>query len=338
VAGEGYKFAVTLLLFALVFKTYATRRLAALPDLRCNDCRLLDGAAQAAIVKQGEDMASGEALTSSGYIVHHLTNLTVGHGFWTFHLDSLLVSGLLGLFAFVGMAKLAKKATSGVPGGLQTFVEMLVSFIDQQVKDTYHGKSPLVTPMAITIFVWVLLMNTMDLIPVDFIPLVLGWGGVHYFKSVPTTDPNLTFGMSLTVFAIMLIMGVKVKGVGGFLHEVFTVPFGAKMAPVNLLFRIIEDIAKPISLSLRLFGNMYAGEMVFILIALLGLWQLPLALPWALVPYPDHHPAGLRVHDADHRVSVDGQRVARLVGESPAFEFDSRCPCLTHLACLTRRN
>jgi F-type H+-transporting ATPase subunit a len=227
-------------------------------------------------------MASGEALTSSGYIVHHLTNLTVGHGFWTFHLDSLIVSGVLGLVAFVGMARLARKATAGVPGALQTFVEMLVSFIDQQVKDTYHGKSPLVTPMAITIFVWVLLMNTMDLIPVDFIPLVLGWGGVHYFKSVPTTDPNLTFGMSLTVFAIMLIMGIKVKGVGGFLHEVFTVPFGAKMAPVNLLFRIIEDIAKPISLSLRLFGNMYAGEMVFILIALLGLWQLPLALPWAL--------------------------------------------------------
>jgi F-type H+-transporting ATPase subunit a len=227
-------------------------------------------------------MASGEALTTSGYIVHHLTNLTVGHGFWALHVDSLIVSGVLGLFAFVGMARLARKATPGVPGKMQAFVEMLVSFIDQQVKDTYHGKSPLVTPMAITIFVWVLLMNTMDLIPVDFVPMLLGVAGVPYFKVVPTTDPNLTFGMSLTVFAIMLIMGVKVKGVGGFLHEVFTVPFGAKMAPVNLLFRVIEDIAKPISLSLRLFGNMYAGEMVFILIALLGLWQLPLALPWAL--------------------------------------------------------
>ncbi len=227
-------------------------------------------------------MASGEALTTSGYIVHHLTNLTVGHGFWALHVDSLIVSGVLGLFAFVGMARLARKATPGVPGKMQAFVEMLVSFIDQQVKDTYHGKSPLVTPMAITIFVWVLLMNTMDLIPVDFVPMLLGVAGVPYFKVVPTTDPNLTFGMSLTVFTIMLVMGVKVKGLGGFLHEVFTVPFGAKMAPVNLLFRVIEDIAKPISLSLRLFGNMYAGEMVFILIALLGLWQLPLALPWAL--------------------------------------------------------
>ena len=227
-------------------------------------------------------MAAGEALTSSEYIVHHLTNLTVGHGFWTVHLDSLIVSGILGLFAFLGMAKLARKAAVVNPGKLQTFIEMLVSFIDQQVKDTFHGKSKLVTPMAITIFVWVFLMNAMDLLPVDFVPLILGLGGVHYFKSVPTTDPNLTFGMSLSVFATMIVMNFKVKGVGGFLHEVFTVPFGAKLAPLNLLFRLIEDIAKPISLALRLFGNMYAGEMVFILIALLGLWQLPLALPWAL--------------------------------------------------------
>ncbi len=227
-------------------------------------------------------MASGEALTTSGYIVHHLTNLTVGQGFWTFHLDTLIVSGVLGLLAFVGMAKLAGNATSGVPGKMQAMVEMVLCFVDQQVKDTYHGKSALVTPMAITIFVWIFLMNAMDLIPVDFLPMLLGVAGVHYFKAVPTTDPNLTFAAALTVFAVMLVMNVKVKGVGGFLHEVFTVPFGAKLAPLNLLFRIIEDIAKPISLSLRLFGNMYAGEMVFILIALMGLWQLPLALPWAL--------------------------------------------------------
>jgi hypothetical protein len=171
VAGEGYKFAVTLLLFTVVFKSYA--QLAALPLFLAyagNGCRLLDGAAQAAIVEQGEYMASGEALTTSGYIVHHLTNLTVGHGFWTFHLDSLIVSGLLGLFAFIGMARLASKAAVKEPGKMQTFVEMLVSFIDQQVKDTYHGKSALITPMAVTIFVWVFLMNAMDLIPVDFIP------------------------------------------------------------------------------------------------------------------------------------------------------------------------
>lgn len=125
-------------------------------------------------------MASGEPLTSSAYIVHHLTNLTVGQGFWALHLDSLIVSGLLGLIAFLGMAKLARGATPGVPGKMQAFVEMLVSFIDQQVKDTYHGKSPLVTPMAITIFVWVLLMNTMDLIPVDFVPMLLGMAGQRF--------------------------------------------------------------------------------------------------------------------------------------------------------------
>ncbi|EXI91210.1 MAG: F-ATPase subunit 6 [Candidatus Accumulibacter regalis] len=227
-------------------------------------------------------MASGEALTTSGYIVHHLTNNTVGEGFWTLHLDTLFVSGIIGLVAFLGMAKVARMATSGVPGPLQSFIELLLSFVDQQVKDTYHGRSPLVTPLAVTIFVWVFLMNAMDLIPVDFLPLILGVFGIHYFKAVPTTDPNLTFAMSLTVFTIMIVMGIKVKGASGFLHEVFCVPFGAKLAPINLLFRIIEDIAKPISLSLRLFGNMYAGEMVFILIALLGVWQLPLALPWAL--------------------------------------------------------
>jgi len=227
-------------------------------------------------------MSSGEALTTSGYIVHHLTNLKVGEGFWTLHLDTLLVSGIIGLVAFLGMAKVAKMASSGVPGPLQSFIEILLTFVDQQVKDTYHGRSPLVTPLAITIFVWVFLMNAMDLIPVDFLPTIFGWFGVNYLKVVPTTDPNLTFAMSLSVFTIMIVMGVKVKGASGFLHEVFCVPFGAKLAPVNLLFRIIEDIAKPISLSLRLFGNMYAGEMVFILIALLGVWQLPLALPWAL--------------------------------------------------------
>lgn len=237
--------------------------------------------------------AEGGALTTTGYIQHHLTNLTVCsdaakdaaghcHGFWSFHLDTLLISGLLGLLVFGLMAKVAAKATSGKPGGLQNFIEMVVGLVDQQVRDTFHGRSALVTPLAITIFVWVFVMNAMDLIPVDFLPLVAGAAGVHYLKAVPTTDPNLTFGMSITVFFIMLWMNFQVKGFGGFAHEVFSAPFGPKLAPVNFIFRVVEDIAKPISLALRLFGNMYAGEMVFILIALLGLWQLPLALPWAL--------------------------------------------------------
>ncbi|KAF4516676.1 hypothetical protein B566_EDAN003424 [Ephemera danica] len=238
-------------------------------------------------------MSAEGGLTTTDYIQHHLTNLAVcsdaakdvaGHcqGFWTFHLDTLVVSGLLGLIVFGLMAKVASKASSGVPGSFQTFIELVVGMVDQQVKDTFHGKSALVTPLAITIFVWVFVMNAMDLIPVDFLPVAAQAVGIHYLKAVPTTDPNLTFAMSLTVFLITIFMGLKVKGFGHFMHEVFAVPFGMKLAPVNLLFRIVEEIARPISLSLRLFGNMYAGEMVFILIALLGIWQLPLALPWAL--------------------------------------------------------
>jgi len=226
-------------------------------------------------------MASGEQTTSE-YIVHHLTNLRFGDGFWSLHLDTLIISGLLGLAFFLGAASVAKRATSGVPSGWQNFFEMVVTLIDSQVRDTFHAKSELVTPLAITIFCWVFLMNAMDLIPVDFLPQVVHHAGVGHFKFVPTTDPNLTFGMSISVFFMMMWYNFKFKGVGGFLHEVFTVPFGPWLAPVNLLFRVIEDIAKPISLALRLFGNMYAGEMVFILIALLGIWQLPLALPWAL--------------------------------------------------------
>jgi F-type H+-transporting ATPase subunit a len=222
------------------------------------------------------------APTVSEYIQHHLTNLTYGQGFWTFHLDTLIVSGVLGFLVFGAMAMAARKATSGVPGKFQNFVEMVVSMVDAQVRDTFHGKSELVTPLAITIFVWVFVMNAKDLIPVDFIPQIMHAVGVEHWKAVPTTDPNLTFAMSLTVFFLMLFYNVKFKGLGGWLHEVLTVPFGKWLAPANLFFRIIEDVAKPISLALRLFGNMYAGEMVFILIALLGVWQLPLALPWAL--------------------------------------------------------
>ncbi len=234
-------------------------------------------------------MAEAGAQTSSEYIAHHLTNLDAGEGFWTFHLDTLIVSGVLGLLIFGSMMLLARKATSGVPTGLQNFFEMVVSMVDTQVKDTFHAKSTLVTPLAITIFIWVFLMNAMDLIPVDFLPMAAHAAGVPYLKVVPTTDPNLTFAMSLTVFGIMIALNFKYKGVRGFLHEALTVPFGKYLFPVNLLFRIIEDIAKPISLALRLFGNMYAGEMVFILLAVwagAGFWWAPfaatLSLGWAL--------------------------------------------------------
>ena len=234
-------------------------------------------------------MATDSALNSTEYIGHHLANWQVGEGFWTFHVDSLLVSGLIGLVVFLAMARAARKATAGVPGGFQNFVEMVVSMVNNQVKDTFHAKSDLVTPLAITIFIWVFMMNAMDLIPVDFVPMAAQAAGATYFKAVPTTDPNLTFAMSITVFFLMLGYNFKFKGVRGLLREALTVPFGKWLFPVNLLFRIIEDIAKPISLSLRLFGNMYAGEMVFILLAVWAgagwLW-IPfssfLSLGWAL--------------------------------------------------------
>ena len=215
-------------------------------------------------------MASSAAPTSSEYISHHLTNWHVGQGFWTVHLDTILVSWVVGIVTFGLFALAARRATSGVPGRFQSFVEMIVDFVDSQVKDSYHGKRGFVTPLALTIFLWVWIMNAMDFLPVDLLPRITEAMGLKYFKSVPTTDPNQTFAMAITVFLIMIFMNLKKKGLGGFGHEVFTAPFGKWLFPVNVIFRIIEDLAKPVSLALRLFGNMYAGEMVFILLAVMA--------------------------------------------------------------------
>ncbi len=228
-------------------------------------------------------MSESAGLTSSEYIHHHLTNLVSGHGFWSFDVDTVITSALLGILVFGFMAKVAAKATSGVPGRVQAAVEILLEMVQTQVRDTFHGESGIVGPLALTIFVWVFALNTMDLLPVDLVPLIMGSAGVEHWKVVPTTDPNQTFAMSLTVFFLIIFYNIKVKKASGFAHEVFTVPFGAKMAPFNFLFRLIEDLAKPVSLALRLFGNMYAGEMVFILIALLPPYlQWVLGAPWAI--------------------------------------------------------
>jgi F-type H+-transporting ATPase subunit a len=219
-------------------------------------------------------MAAAAGPTANEYISHHLVNLHTGQGFWTWHWDTLIMSGLTGIIVFGLMWWVAKNATAGVPGKLQAFVELTVGMVDQQVRDTFHGKSSLVTPLAITVFVWIFCMNAIDLIPVDFIPGIMHMLGVEHFKSVPTTDPNATFAMSLTVFALIIIFNLKFKGLGGLLHEMFTAPFGPWLAPVNFVLRVIEEIAKPISLALRLFGNMFAGEVLFILMVLLaGLWS-----------------------------------------------------------------
>ncbi|MCK7575508.1 MAG: F0F1 ATP synthase subunit A [Chromatiales bacterium] len=240
-------------------------------------------------------MASSETLTSQGYIQHHLTNLTLGMhpehglsfahnsaeaaemGFWAINVDTLFFSILLGsvfLWFFKGVAE---RVTAGVPNGAQNFVEWIVDFVEENVRGSFSHKNAMVAPLALTIFAWVFLMNLMDLVPVDLIPhlfaqlmATLGADPHHvYLKVVPTTDPNATFGMALTVFLLVLYYSIKMKGVGGFVGELTLQPFGKWGMPANLILEGISLISKPISLALRLFGNMYAGEMIFILIALL---------------------------------------------------------------------
>jgi len=260
-------------------------------------------------------MAS-EGLTSTAYIKHHLTNLTFGQhadgswglahnaeeikemGFWCLQLDSLGWSTFLALFFFYFFRKAATQATIGVPGGLQNFVEWIVEFVDDSVRGSFSAKNDLVAPMALTIFCWVFLMNLMDLVPVDWLPMIAQQIGHHvfgmdphhvYFKVVATTDPNITFGMAFAVFFLMIYYSIKIKGLGGFLGELAFQPFGKWGMPVNLVLEGVSLIAKPISLSLRLFGNMYAGETIFILIAMMygagwgmGIFGGILQLGWAI--------------------------------------------------------
>ncbi|HIG07746.1 MAG: F0F1 ATP synthase subunit A [Methylococcales bacterium] len=230
-------------------------------------------------------MAS-EAHASEGatsYIVHHLTPLTVGEGFWTLHLDTLFFSALLGGLFIWFFKVAAERATVGVPGLMQNFAEMLVEFVDQQVKDSFHGQSKLIAPLALTVFCWVFLMNFMDLFPVDLMPGVGSVMGVEYLRVVPSTDLNATFAMSISIFILIIFYSIKIKGGWGFAKELMFQPFGPWLLPFNLLLKLVEEIAKPISLALRLFGNLYAGELIFILIALLPWYVQPfLSFPWAV--------------------------------------------------------
>lgn len=262
--------------------------------------------------------AEGHAMTSGQYINHHLTNLTYGRnpdtgqwqlahdaaeagrmGFNAINLDTMGWSLLLGLLFLFVFRRAATRAHAGVPGKFQTAIEMVVEFVDTQVRDIYHGKSKLIAPLALTIFVWIFLMNLMDLVPVDFIPHawtlfatnVLGWDAHQaYMRVVPSTDPNITLGMSLSVFLLIIYFSLKEKGVGGFLGELALNPFNPKnpvlkvlFIPINLILEGVTFLARPVSLALRLFGNMYAGEMIFILIALLPFFIQPvLSLPWAI--------------------------------------------------------
>ncbi|TRW94419.1 F0F1 ATP synthase subunit A [Candidatus Methylobacter oryzae] len=220
---------------------------------------------------------------ATGYIIHHLTSLTVGEGFWSLNLDTLFFSVVLGALFIWFFKMAADRATAGVPGLVQNFVEMLIEFVDTQVKDSFHGKNKLISPLALTIFCWVFLWNFMDLFPVDILPLIGSLMGIEYLRVVPSTDLNATFAMSISVFCLIIFYSIKVKGPWGFAKELMFQPFGPWLLPFNLLLKLVEEIAKPISLALRLFGNLYAGELIFILIALLPCYLQPvLSFPWAI--------------------------------------------------------
>jgi len=253
----------------------------------------------------------------SYYISHHLTNLTYGKlpagyvrtdkygqeqvletsqwtiaktsqeasdmGFMALHLDTMFWSIFLGALFCWSFGRVAKKITTGVPTGFQNFVEMIVDFIDDNVKSIFHHKNALIAPLALTIFVWVFLQNLMDLVPVDWIPELAMFMGIPYMKVVPSTDVNATAGMAIGVFILILYYSIKQKGVGGFAAELAFQPLPKWALPFNLFLELVGLIAKPISLSLRLFGNMYAGEMVFIIIGLLPFYlQWLLSVPWAI--------------------------------------------------------
>ncbi len=251
-------------------------------------------------------MAADATHTPGSYIQHHLTHLQVcrdEHGwvwnhchgnFWAVNVDSMFFSVVLGLFLCWLFRRVAVGASAGKPGKLQAAIELIVDFVDGSVRDTFHGQSKLIAPLALTIVTWVFMMNLMDLIPVDFLPFAAETTGVaSYLRVVPSADVNVTFGMSLSVFALVIFYSIRIKGAGGFLAELTMQPLNPRTLglPVliwplviafNFLLESVALLAKPLSLALRLFGNMYAGELMFILIALLGWWQGVLHFPWAV--------------------------------------------------------
>jgi F-type H+-transporting ATPase subunit a len=253
-----------------------------------------------------EEHTGGHSYANAGeYIQHHLTNLQVCRAdgqwvwnecdgnFWTINVDSMFFSIVLGLLFVYLFRKVAKNATTGRPGKMQAAIELVIGFIDTSVRDAFHGHNKVIAPLALTIFVWVFFMNLMDLIPVDWLPLAASWAQVPYLKVVPTTDVNVTFAMSLSVFVLTVYYSIKIKGGIGFVKELTFHPLAPPTkgiaivaAPFVIAFNFILEgvalLAKPISLSLRLYGNMYAGELIFILIALLGLYQIPFHFGWAV--------------------------------------------------------
>ena len=244
--------------------------------------------------------------SSSEYISHHLQNLQVcknetgewvwnqcAGNFWTINVDSMFWSVFLGLVFVLLFWSVARKASTDKPSKFQAAIEAIVEFVDSSVKETFHGKSNLIAPLGLTIFVWVFFMNLMDLIPVDWIPMAAAAAGIPYMKVVPTTDVNITFGLSISVFVLIIVYTTKFKGPFGLIKDLTLHPieppmkgWGLLASPFIIAFNLILEtvalLAKPVSLSLRLFGNLFAGELIFILIALIGWFQLPLHFAWAV--------------------------------------------------------
>src|SRR3990167_8658437 len=228
--------------------------------------------------------------TTSEYIQHHLEHLTLNlrtftfddhGGFLSLNIDTLAVSIFLGMLVFGTLFCVARRMTL-VPTGLQNITEIVLDFVGNAVHEIFHHKSTFLPALALTIFLWVFMMNAMDLLPVDFLPMIFGLFGVDHFKSVPTADPNTTFALSISVFALIVFFNIKVKK-RHLLKEMLTFPFGVWLFPVNILFRLIEECVKPLSLALRLFGNMFAGELIFILVAIMPWWlQWPPGAIWAV--------------------------------------------------------
>ena len=230
-------------------------------------------------------------LTPTEYIQHHISHWKLNlhdftftdGGFWTLNLDTLIISVILGGLFVLAFSIVARRATAGVPGKWQNAIEIAVEAVDGIVKDSFYRGRNFVAPLALTIFFWIFLMNLMDLIPVDFIPRLLHVGGIEYFKAVPTADPMLTFALSICVFILVIFYNFKIKGAIKLSKEVLSRPFGWYLIPINIIFRLIDETVKPVSLALRLFGNLFAGELIFILIALLPWWsQFTLGMVWTL--------------------------------------------------------
>ncbi len=232
----------------------------------------------------------------SEYINGHLGRYTLGEvgdgpTTWGLHLDTLLMSWLLAAIPFYYLYKVATTASATTPGKLQIFFELLVGFFDKQTRDLFPNAPPIIGPLAVTIFVWVVMMNTMDVLPVDLLASTgyLLTGSVPHFKLLPTADLSLTLALALSIFIMTIYYSFKVKGVGGFLYEIMSVPFGIWLMPINVLLRVVEEVAKPLSLSMRLFGNLFAAEMIFLLIAAISfafggafLGQWIFGGPWAI--------------------------------------------------------